>query len=77
PDKIDAIIERLTTGQVTHDYPIAVEEAKNLGLPVTVGLPTAIYNLMELYPQPMTGRPSVQYIPLPYQAPPAPPTKVQ
>ncbi|MEM6521022.1 MAG: hypothetical protein AAF722_17015, partial [Cyanobacteria bacterium P01_C01_bin.70] len=47
PDKIDAIIERLTTGQVTHDYPIAVEEAKNLGLPVTVGLPTAIYNLME------------------------------
>lgn len=75
PDKVDAIIERLTTGQVTHDYPITVEEAQALGLPVTVGLPMEIYNLMELYPQPMTGRPSVQYIPLPYQSPPAPPTK--
>lgn len=71
PDKINTIIERLTTGQVTHDYPITVEEAEALGLPVTVGLPMAIYNLMELYPQPMTGRPSVQYIPLPYQSPPA------
>lgn len=75
PDKIDTIIQRLTTGQVTHDYPITVEEAQQMGLPVTVGLPMEIYNLMELYPQPMTGRPSVQYIPLPYQTPPAPPTK--
>lgn len=72
PEKIDAIIERLTTGQVTHDYPISTEEAADLGLPVTVGLPMEIYNLMELYPQPMTGRPSVQYIPLPYQAPASP-----
>lgn len=75
PDKIDTIIERLTTGQVTHDYPITVEEAQALGLPITVGLPMEIYNLMELYPQPMTGRPSVQYIPLPYQSPPTAPTK--
>ena len=75
PDRVDAIIERLTTGQVTHDYPITVEEAQSLGLPITVGLPREIYNLMELYPQPMTGRPSVQYIPLPYQSPPSPPTK--
>ncbi|MGF1459558.1 MAG: ATP-dependent Clp protease proteolytic subunit [Leptolyngbyaceae cyanobacterium] len=77
PHKIDAIIDRLTTGQVTHDYPITVEEAESLGLPVTVGLPREIYNLMELYPQPMTGRPSVQYIPLPYQTPSTPPTKVE
>jgi ClpP class serine protease len=75
PEKIDVIIQRLTTGQVTHDYPITVEEAQGLGLPVTVGLPMEIYNLMELYPQPMTGRPSVQYIPLPYQSPPSPPPK--
>lgn len=70
PENIDQIIERLTTGQVTHDYPIAVEEATQMGLPVTVGLPTEIYNLMDLYPQPMMGRPTVQYIPLPYQNPP-------
>lgn len=75
PEKVDKIIQRLTTGQVTHDYPITVEEAQEMGLPVSVGLPMEIYNLMELYPQPMMGRPSVQYIPLPYQTPPAPPTK--
>jgi ClpP class serine protease len=72
PENIDRIIESLTTGRVTHDYPILVEEAKDLGLPITVGLPREIYNLMELYPQAMTGRPSVQYIPLPYQPRPLP-----
>ena len=71
PEKIESIIEALTTGQVTHDYPITIEEATELGLPVTVGLPRAIYNLMELYPQPQGGRPSVQYIPLPYDRRPA------
>lgn len=68
---IDKIIDRLTTGQVTHDYPIAVEEATDMGLPVTVGLPLEIYSLMDLYPQPMVGRPTVQYIPMPYQSPPS------
>ncbi|MGI0489389.1 SDH family Clp fold serine proteinase [Pantanalinema rosaneae CENA516] len=71
PENIDRIIETLTTGQVTHDYPISVEEAQSMGLPVSVKLPTEIYALMDLYPQPMTGRPSVQYIPLPYQSRPA------
>ncbi len=65
-EKIEVIIETLTTGQVTHDYPITVEEATELGLPITVGLPRSIYDLMELYPQPQGGRPSVQYIPMPY-----------
>lgn len=67
PEKIEAIVESLTTGRVTHDYPITVEEATELGLPVTAGLPMAIYNLMDLYPQPQGGRPTVQYIPLPYK----------
>jgi ClpP class serine protease len=71
PENIEKIIEALTTGQVTHDYPITVEEATELSLPITVGLPPAIYNLMELYPQPQGGRPSVQYIPMPYQPRPA------
>ncbi|HSM80111.1 MAG TPA: hypothetical protein VLS96_00415 [Nodosilinea sp.] len=71
PAAIDHIIDRLTTGQVTHDYPISVEEATDMGLPVTVGLPLDIYSLMDLYPQPMMGRPTVQYIPMPYQSPPA------
>lgn len=71
PDKIDGIIEKLTTGQITHDCPITVEEATELGLPVSVGLPRAIYQLMDLYPQPQGGRPTVQYIPLPYKPLPA------
>lgn len=71
PEKMENIIEALTTGKVTHDYPITVEEATELGLPVTVGLPPIIYNLMELYPQPQGGRPSVQYIPMPYEPRPA------
>lgn len=66
PENIEPIIEALTTGRVTHDYPITVEEATELGLPITVWLPNLIYNLMELYPQPQGGRPSVQYIPMPY-----------
>ncbi len=74
PANIDKIIDRLTTGQVTHDYPITVEEATDMGLPVTVGLPMEIYTLMDLYPQPMMGRPTVQYIPMPYQSRPALPT---
>ncbi|WOD37797.1 SDH family Clp fold serine proteinase [Nodosilinea sp. E11] len=70
PANIDKIIDRLTTGQVTHDYPISVEEATEIGLPVRGGLPLEIYSLMDLYPQPMMGRPTVQYIPMPYQNPP-------
>jgi ClpP class serine protease len=71
PENVEKIVEALTTGRVTHDYPITVEEATELGLPITVGLPSAIYNLMELYPQPQGGRPSVQYIPMPYEPRPA------
>lgn len=66
-ENIDRIVTRLTSGEVTHDYPVSVEEASDLGLPVTSGLSKEIYFLMDLYPQPMTGRPTVQYIPLPYQ----------
>ena len=66
PENIEKIIEALTTGRVTHDYPITVEEATEMGLPVTAGLPRSVYDLMELYPQPQGGRPSVQYIPMPY-----------
>ncbi len=66
PENIENIIDALTTGRVTHDYPITVEEATEMGLPITVGLPRSIYDLMDLYPQPQGGRPSVQYIPMPY-----------
>ncbi len=66
PENIDKIIETITTGQVTHDYPITTEEAKAMGLPINTEMPEVIYQLMDLYPQPKGGRPSVQYIPMPY-----------
>ena len=66
-EKAREIAEILSTGTWTHDYPITVEEAQKLGLPVKVGLPKEIYALMSLYPQSPGTRPSVQYIPVPYQ----------
>lgn len=56
----------LTEGRWTHDYPITCERLRELGLNVRNALPREVYVLMELYPQPAQRRPSVQYIPLPY-----------
>lgn len=60
------LAETLTDGRFTHDYPITVERLRHLGLTVSVGLPAEIYALMELYPQPAGRRPSVEYVPVPY-----------
>jgi len=68
-EEAQQIADVLTCGQWTHDYPIDVAEARQLGLPVTVGVPDEVYQLMELYPQAMQRRPSVQYIPVPYETP--------
>jgi ClpP class serine protease len=63
----EKVANTLTEGRWTHDYPIAFEEAKKLGFPVTAGLPEEIYQLMDLFPQAIQQRPSVQYIPVPYK----------
>lgn len=60
------IAEALSSGQWTHDYPISVDEARELGLPVTTDVPQQVYDLMVLYPQAAQRRPSVEYIPGPY-----------
>jgi len=57
----------LSEGRWTHDYPITVEEARELGLPVSTEMPESVYKLMTLYRQPGQRRPSVQYIPVPYR----------
>jgi ClpP class serine protease len=61
-----AVATRLTEGRWTHDYPITVEEAKELGLSVSTEMPQEIYAFMQLFPQLGARRPSVEYIPLPY-----------
>ncbi|MEW5762950.1 MAG: ATP-dependent Clp protease proteolytic subunit [Bacillota bacterium] len=65
-EKARRLARALASGQWTHDYPITAERLQEMGLPVTVGLPAEVYHLMHLYPQPAQRRPSVQFIPVPY-----------
>jgi len=65
--KAAEIAELMATGTWTHDYPISVEEAKEIGLPVSTEMPEEVYALMALYSQAGQKRPTVSYIPVPYQ----------
>ena len=65
--KAQELAQVLSEGRWTHDYPITVEEARELGLPVSAEMPELVYKLMTLYRQPGQRRPSVQYIPVPYR----------
>jgi len=65
PERAEAIAVKLATGTWTHDYPITVREARELGLPVETEMPGEVYRLMSLYPQTAQRRPSVEYIPTP------------
>lgn len=73
-EQADQLAEELAAGRWTHDYPISVEEARELGLNVTIDMPREIYQLMSLYPQAQQRRPSVEYIPIPYPRPALPET---
>ncbi|WP_302104559.1 SDH family Clp fold serine proteinase [Polycladomyces zharkentensis] len=66
--KAQELAHVLSSGLWTHDYPITIEKLKGFDLPIQVGLPREVYTLMELYPQPSQRRPSVQYIPMPYES---------
>lgn len=65
-DKAREVATILTEGRWTHDYPITVEVARELGLKVSTEVPEEVYELMELYPQPMMQRhPGVEFVPTP------------
>lgn len=67
-DKAEALAEKLSTGQWTHDYPISPTEAKELGLPVSTDMPDVVLELMTLYPQPVRSQGGgVEYLPVPRQ----------
>jgi ClpP class serine protease len=66
PEQAAQIAETLSSGQWTHDYPISVSEARNIGLRVSTEVPRQVYDLMVLHPQSGQRRPSVEYIPTPY-----------
>lgn len=61
--KAKKIAEKLAGGHWTHDYALTAEEAASIGLPVTVGMPREVMNLMKLYPSPVQ-RSGVEYLPI-------------
>jgi ClpP class serine protease len=66
-DKAQNIARTLTEGRWTHDYPITCRMLRDMGLAVCHEMPEEVYQLMELYPQPAQRRPSVQYVPVPFE----------
>jgi ClpP class serine protease len=72
PARAAAVANAFTDGRWTHDYPITVEEAREIGLPVTTDVPDEVYRFMQLFPQTGVRRPSVEYVPVPYPSPPQP-----
>lgn len=59
----ESLAEKLAGGHWTHDYALTATEAAAIGLPVKVGMPLEIMNLMKLYPQPIQQS-GVEYLPL-------------
>ena len=59
----EALAEKLAGGHWTHDYALTAKEAAELGLPVKIGMPTDVLELMKLYPQPVQ-RSGVEYLPI-------------
>ncbi len=49
----EALAAKLAGGHWTHDYALTADEALKLGLPVKVGMPKEVMELMKLYPQPV------------------------
>jgi ClpP class serine protease len=59
----EKLAEMLAGGHWTHDYALTAQEAAELGLPVKVGMPAEILDLMKLYPQPVQ-RSGVEFLPI-------------
>jgi ClpP class serine protease len=68
-EEAERVATMLSEGRWTHDYPIRLAEAREIGLPVREDVPKAVYDLMALYPQRAQRRPSVEFIPVPYRQP--------
>lgn len=68
-DTAEELATLLTGGAWSHDFPLGAEEARHLGLKVRTDLPEEILHLMDLFPQPVRRRPSVEYLPRPVPVP--------
>jgi ClpP class serine protease len=74
-EKAKELAEILATGTWTHDFPITVDVAQQLGLKVSSEMPEDVLQLMSLYPQPVRRQPSVEYLPIRRQAEPGAPAR--
>jgi len=59
----EALAAKLAGGHWTHDYALTATEAAALGLPVKVGMPADVLELMKLYPQPVQQS-GVEFLPI-------------
>ncbi|WP_295558609.1 ATP-dependent Clp protease proteolytic subunit [uncultured Hyphomicrobium sp.] len=59
----EIVADKLAGGHWTHDYALTAAEAKSLGLPVKVGMPTEVLDMMKLYPQPVQQS-GVEFLPV-------------
>ena len=59
----EKLASKLAGGQWTHDYALTAQEARDLGLPVRVGMPIEVMELMKLYPQPVQQS-GVEFLPI-------------
>ena len=75
--KAEELAKALVHGTWTHDYPLTPKKLQELGIPVKVGIPVEVYQLMELYPQASPMRPGVEFIPTPYYVPQTPQKKAE
>ena len=66
-EKAREMARLLAEGYWTHDRPITYEELKRWGFNVSCEVPTEIFELMQLHPQPTRRIPTVEYIPVPYR----------
>lgn len=58
----EALAHKLASGTWTHDYALTPREATELGLPITLGLPPEVLDLMKLYPAPVQQS-AVEFLP--------------
>lgn len=63
PPQAQSLAVELSEGRWTHDFPITVDAARRMGLPVSTSMPRLVYELMDLYPQADARRTPVIYVP--------------
>lgn len=69
PERAAEVAHILSSGVWTHDHPLQVPELKLLDLPIQVGVPQLVRELMTLYPQPRGRTSPVEYVPSPPASP--------